>query len=67
MTKAGLYCYNCNRLIPDGEPMWSVNVHREAFSDGMFTVYNADCYKVYCDACGRRYDFSNIHIPFKNQ
>ena len=58
-------CVDCDKLIADGEPMWSVNVNREVFEDGAITVLQADSYKVYCEECAQSLDFLGIHIPRK--
>ena len=34
----GFTCSECHRVIPEGEPMWSVDVNHEVFEDGAITV-----------------------------
>ena len=58
-------CMDCGVVVHDGQSMWSVNVHREVFVDGAITVHEADCYKLFCDACGRKRDFLHMAIPLK--
>lgn len=59
-------CCDCGKQIADNELMWSVNVHLESADDAGVAVHQADCYKIFCEACGHRYDFKRIHIPRKH-
>ena len=59
-------CDVCEKAIPDGETMWSVNVHREVFEDGAITVLEAASCWVFCEDCANLRDFPNMQVPFKN-
>jgi len=58
-------CLACKKEIPDGETMWSVNVHREVVKGGAITVLEADCYWVFCEDCAKVRDLSKVKIPMK--
>ena len=61
----GFICFECDGVIPDGVPMWSINLHREVYGDGVITVLEADCVFVFCEKCAKLKDFTKIHVPNK--
>ncbi len=61
----GFKCRICGMSIGEGESMWSVNVHREVLDGGAITVQEADCYWVFCNACGQKRDFLHMTIPLR--
>jgi hypothetical protein len=61
--ESGFTCVDCRRSILEGEPMWSVNVHREIFENGAISVLQADCYLVLCEPCAAKRDFGRVHVP----
>jgi hypothetical protein len=58
-------CCNCEKSIPVGEPMWSVNHCHEVFEEEAMTVLYADIVYVYCIECAEQKDFRNIIVPNK--
>jgi hypothetical protein len=61
--ESGFTCVDCRRSILEGEPMWSVNVHREIFEDGAISVLQADCHLVLCEPCAAKRDFNRVVVP----
>ena len=61
----GFPCDGCDKPIPEGTPMWSVNIHKEVFEAGAITVLQADSAKVFCEECAESLDFSSIDIKRK--
>lgn len=59
-------CSGCGRIIPIGEPYWTVNVQQEVFEDEV-TVEIRDCvvYYTFCTACAEKMDFDKVSVPEK--
>ena len=62
---AGFPCDGCDKPIPEGTPMWSVNVHKEVYEAGAISVLQANSTKVFCEECADKLDFSSIEIKHK--
>ena len=56
-------CSVCSRTIPDGESMWTVNIHEETLHGNEVTVIDAATYVVFCRDCQGDFDFPNVSVP----
>ncbi len=61
----GFPCDGCDKPILAGTPMWSVNVHKEVYEDGVINVLMANSAKIFCEECAESLDFSSIEIKRK--
>lgn len=61
--QAHFTCDACGRGIPPGQPMWTVNVHKETYDGAAITVLDAAVVKSYCSRCGPERDFTRLTVP----
>ena len=56
-------CNACGRTVPEGESMWTVNIHKEVLQGNEITVHDAETYLVFCRDCQGDFDFPNVSVP----
>jgi hypothetical protein len=56
-------CGHCGKGVPDGESMWTVNVHEEVVSGDSIEVLDAETVQVYCGDCRGLFDLGRVQIP----
>ena len=61
----GFPCSECKKTIPDGTPMWSINLQYETFVEGAITVHEANSVFIFCKECADTKDFSKITVSVK--
>ena len=57
-------CSACGRSIPEGESMWTVNIHEEVLQGNEITVLDAATHLVYGRECQSAFDFPNVSVPW---
>jgi len=62
-----MQCTICTNKIPDGESMWSVNIHKEIANGVIIKVLEAESYWIFCEDCAKERDLSKVTIPMKGE